>query len=441
MRDILLTALVLGSLPFILKRPQLGVAMYIWISVMNPHRLTWDFAYSFNFAAIVAATTLLGTMFSKDLKRPDINGLSVALFLFVAWTGITTIFALYPQASYERWTALMKTQIMVFLIPMLFHRKEDLRVLVWVIVVSVGFYGAKGGLWTLLAGGDARVYGPPDSLIGDNTSIAVGIIMVIPLMYYLQMTTSYKTVRWTLIVAMLLCGVAALGTYSRGALLAAGAIAAFLWWKGPQKSIVLLILALATPVVLSVMPEKWHDRMETIVNYKDESSANMRLNAWATMVNLAVARPLVGGGFEVADKEVYDRYSPDPAFPPQVAHSIYFQALGEHGFVGLALYLWVLGALWQKAKALIRLAPALPEHAWAQEFARMLQVTIIGFAVGGAFLSLVNLDLPYYLIGIMLAVFAVFKRDLQALGPDSVRTGAATLAAGGSVLVSGSKVR
>ena len=59
MRDIVLTGLILGALPFILKRPQLGVMMYVWISVMNPHRYTWSFAYDFNFAMIVAIVTLL----------------------------------------------------------------------------------------------------------------------------------------------------------------------------------------------------------------------------------------------------------------------------------------------------------------------------------------------------------------------------------------------
>ena len=82
MRDIILTGLVLGALPFVLRRPQLGVMMYVWISVMNPHRYTWSFAYDFNFAMIVAVVTLAGALFSKDLKRPPMNALMVALALF-----------------------------------------------------------------------------------------------------------------------------------------------------------------------------------------------------------------------------------------------------------------------------------------------------------------------------------------------------------------------
>lgn len=53
MRDILVTALILGSLPFILRRPYIGILVWAWVSYMNPHRLTWVFAYDLPFAQIV----------------------------------------------------------------------------------------------------------------------------------------------------------------------------------------------------------------------------------------------------------------------------------------------------------------------------------------------------------------------------------------------------
>jgi probable O-glycosylation ligase (exosortase A-associated) len=410
MRDIALTAFIFGSLPFILKRPQLGVIMYIWISVMNPHRLTWSFAYDMQFAMIVGLTTVIGALLSKDLRKPPANALMVSMIAFGLWTVISTIFALYPELSFERWKALMKTMLVASFIPMLFHRKEDLRLLVWVIVLSIGYYGTKGGVWTLLTGGVARVYGPMDSYIADNNAIAVAIVMVIPLMRYLQATSPHKAVRWGLVGMMIACAIAVLGSYSRGAFLAVFAMLAFLWWKGRHKIPVLLIFLVMIPFALTSMPEKWYERMQTISDYHLEGSAQMRLNSWATMLNIAKARPLTGGGFELAERAVYDRYSPDARFPPQVAHSIYFQALGEHGFVGLALYLSMLLALWLKAGKIVRLAQAKPELAWARDFAEMMRVTLIGFAVGGAFLSLVNFDVLYYLVALTAATLVLVER-------------------------------
>ena len=140
----------------------------------------------------------------------------------------------------------------------------------------------------------------------------------------------------------------------------------------------------------------------------------MRLNAWGTMINIARDRPLVGAGYEVATKEIFDRYSPDRSFPPQVAHSIYFEALGAHGFIGLALYLLLLIFHWTQVGNLVRQTNGRPDLAWAHQYGLMMQVSIVGFAVGGAFLSLVNFDIPYYLIGATLVVRRLVDSQLNA---------------------------
>lgn len=404
MRDVVVTVIILGSIPFIIWRPYIGVLMYVWISIMNPHRLTYGFAQDFPFAAIIAGVTLASCVFSRDLRRPPINGLTVALLLFAAWTGVTTLFSLYPSQSYDRWTAMMKTATMAFMIPMLFHRQERLRQLLWVIVLSIAFYGVKGGTWFLLTGGGWRVYGPPSSYIYDNNALAVAVIMMIPLMRYLQLTSPHKPVRWGLTGAMVLCGVAALGSYSRGALLAAGAMLAVLLWKSRQRLALLLVTIATIPTVVLYLPDNWYERMDTIVNFQQDDSAMRRLNAWATMFHLAEDRPLVGGGFDVAEGPVFEKYSPNPLFPAQVAHSIYFQALGEHGFVGLGLYLLLYLMLWKSAGRLTRATAGHSELAGVRDLGLMMQVSLTGFLVGGAFLSLVNFDVPYYIVGMMVAI-------------------------------------
>jgi putative inorganic carbon (hco3(-)) transporter len=407
MRDILVTAIVFGSLPFIFRSAQLGVLMWVWISVMNPHRLTYGFAHDFNFAAIIAVVTLISALLSKDLRRPPVNAVTIALFLLVGWMSVTTIFALHPQEAYDKWNTMMKTQLMALLIPMLFHREEDVRRLIWVIVLSIGYYAVKGAVFMLVTGGSYKILGPESTYIEDNNSLAVAVIMIIPLMRYLQVTSNRKTTRWALTAMMLCCGASVLGSYSRGALLGGAAMVAFLCWKSRHKFAVVLVAVIAIPIGMSLMPEKWHQRMDTIRTYEHEESANMRLNSWGTMYNLAKDRPLVGGGYEVATSAVAERYSPDTRFPPQVAHSIYFQALGEHGFVGLALYLILLWAIWRKTSMVVRLAAARPDLVWARDLCAMIQVTFVGFGVGGAFLNLMSFDVPYYLLGVVLSILGL----------------------------------
>lgn len=413
MRDLFLTAVVLGSIPLILYRPHVGVLMYIWLSVMNPHRLTWSYAHDFGFAAIIAVATLLGALFTKARKPIPVNALSVTLLLFAGWTSVTTMLALFPAESYEKWITMMKTLLMVAMIPLLFQSKEIFRQVIWVIALSLAYYGTKGGIFILLTGGSYRVWGPEGSYIEDNNALAVAIIMAIPLMRYLQATTPYKLVGWALLGMMLFSGIAVLGSYSRGALLAIAAMLAFLWLKGRHKLSFIAIAMVAIPFALYYMPQQWYQRMDTIVTYQQDSSANLRLNAWQTMFNIAKDRPLIGAGHEVATKAIYDRYSPDKSAPPQVAHSIYFEALGGHGFVGLALYLLLLIFHWNHAGKLVRKTKGRPDLDWAQQYGLMMQVSIVGFAVGGAFLSLVNFDVPYYFIGTTLVVGRLIDNQLE----------------------------
>jgi hypothetical protein len=120
----------------------------------------------------------------------------------------------------------------------------------------------------------------------------------------------------------------------------------------------------------------------------------------------------------VASEWVYRVYSPDRSFPPQVAHSIYFQALGEHGWVGLALYVWLYYMFWRYAKALSKAARNRPDLDWAYHFGLMSQVTLVAFAAGGAFLNLILFEVPYYLIMAMVVTRRLVADELKKPGPD-----------------------
>jgi probable O-glycosylation ligase (exosortase A-associated) len=268
-------------------------------------------------------------------------------------------------------------------------------------------------VFVLLTGGEFRVWGPALSYIQDTNALAAALVMIVPMMRYLQLTSPHRIVRFGLLGMMLLCGIAVFGSYSRGALLAVSAMLAFLWLKGRHKLAFVAVAVVSIPFVLSIMPAQWYQRMETIGEYQLDSSANMRLNSWGTMLNIAKDRPILGAGYEVAKKEIYNRYSPDPSFPPQVAHSIYFEALGAHGFVGLAIYLALLFCHWRTAGNIVRKAGDRPDLAWAKHYGLMMQVSIVGFSVGGAFLSIMLFDVPYYLIGATLVASRLVDEQLK----------------------------
>jgi probable O-glycosylation ligase (exosortase A-associated) len=413
MRDIVITLIVFGSLPLIFKRPYIGVLMWVWISVMNPHRLSWGFAYSYPFAAIIAAVTLLALLFTKEPKKLPMTPVIVTLIAFTAWMNVSTLFALWPDESVVMLQRVMKTMLMTLVTAMLIKTRKQLDLLIWALVISLGYYGVKGGLFTVLTGGGSTVWGPEGSYIEGNNEVALAFITIIPMMFYLLLVSENKWVRRGMAVSMLLCTFAALGSYSRGALLGLSCMLLFLWLKSPKKVVPAVIMVLLIPIAVSFMPARWSQRMDTIQTYKSDASAMGRINAWHMATNLALDRPLVGGGFEIYNRVSFARWAPDPE-DLHAAHSIYFQCLGEHGFVGLGLYLLLALLTWLKGSWIIRKTKRVPELKWASHMATMIQVSMIGFASGGAFLSLLYYDVPYYLMAAMVVTGVVVEKALGA---------------------------
>jgi probable O-glycosylation ligase (exosortase A-associated) len=402
MRSLLVFAIVFASLPLIVYRPYFGALMWVWVSMMNPHRLTFGAAYAFPFAMVVAITTLVATLASSQRKPFPLTPVSLLMVAFVAWMSVTTMFALQPlDAIADVWVQVLKTQLMLFVTMMLIRGRRQIDLLIWAIVISVGYFGVKGGVWTLVTGGANRVWGPPGSWIEGNNELGLAIAMLVPLMYYLAQTASLRIVRYGMWAAMAMCAVAVLGTHSRGDLLASMAAALFLGLKSRRPVVLTVVFAAALVAAALFMPDNWTQRMETIETYQKDASAMSRLETWQMIWNLALHRPIFGAGFDLASPAVYQLYGVTQNQSVLGPHSIYFQALGEHGFVGLALYLMLGVAVWWRSGRLATHCRDVPELAWVVLLMRMAQVSLVVFAVGGAFLGLLHYDLPYYLAAIV----------------------------------------
>jgi len=441
MRDIIITLFVLGTLPFVLARPYVGVLVWSWLGYMNPHRLTWGFAYNIPFAQMVGLVTLIALVFNNEPKRVPVNATTVVWLLFIVWMCITTLAALDPAHSVWELERTLKIQLIVFVTLMTITNRERLDALIWVIVVSLSYYGVKGGLFTILTGGQFMVWGPPSTHIAGNNEIALALVMTLPLMRYLLLTTTKPTVRWGLLLAMLFVTAAVIGTYSRGAFLAISVMAFFLFLKGNRKLLLGSIAVIVAVVGISLMPAKWSERMATIKTWKSDSSALGRVTAWRMAIKLANDRPLVGGGFDTFRPEVYVTYLPnlksyygEGGIQNEVpdAHSIYFEVLGEHGYIGLTLFL-LLGILTLRLGKVVRnkIHDRTDLH-WAGYLATMVQVSVIGYSVGGAFLGLAYFDLYYHLMAIMVLTNQVVDDRLAEI-PHVVRVADAGVGRGDAV--------
>jgi len=414
MRDIAVTLLVLIGLVYTLRRPHTGILLWSWLGYMNPHRLCYGFAYSMPFAQITAIVTMLSLIFSKERKTLPKDPIVYGLIFFIAWMGITTLFALEPELAQGRYIKIIKIQLPIMLTMMLFNSRERIEQLLWVIVISLGYFGAKGGIFTLLTGGSFRVYGPPNSFVEENNALAIATLMVIPLMIYLKATLSKRWQKQIMLFAMVSMGFSVIGSQSRGAFLAILTVGGYYWLQSDKKVISGFAIFVFTAILLVLLPESWYERMYTINNYEQDSSALGRINAWKLAFNVA-NHNFFGGGLDLWSKTTYMNYlSEFDPFKQQafVAHSIYFSVLGEHGWIGLFFFLLLFYMGWRNCGLLIKNCQDLEQLKWIANLAKMIKVGLLAYFSGGAFLSLSYFDLPWHFLAIIVVLKEIANNEI-----------------------------
>jgi putative inorganic carbon (HCO3(-)) transporter len=430
MRTIFLLLIFAAILVATVGAPQAGVLGWTWLTLMDPHRLTWSFLTTAPLNMILAVVTLLSWFVSSQPKRLPLN-LATGLWLcFIAWMTVTTVFSLAPDTAWIQWNFSIRVMLLGILVACLMTNQVRMQALIWVIVLSLGYFAVKGGGFTLVTGGGSHVLGPPGTELADNNNLALAFCMLLPLMNYLQMQSEWRLVRFGMVGAMGLTAVAILGTYSRGGFVGLAIMGAYLWWKSKRKVAIAVVgLAMIVPAV-KFMPETWTSRMSTIQSADSDESFEGRVGAWQFALHLALDRPL-GGGFNATEvRELADTYPSAwiRTYPPgRAAHSIYFEVLGDHGFIGLALYLGLLATIWRYVAQARRAAKRRSDLAWANDLGTAIQVSLVAFVVCGALLSMAYYDLVYLLIGLSIAL-----RELVRSAETSRQSSAATPQSGRS---------
>src|SRR5574337_1691973 len=419
MRDIALALFVFGMLPYILMRPYVGLLVWSWLGYMNPHKLCYGFAISFPWVQLVAIVTLVSLAFSKDSKRIPISSITILLAVFFAWTTFTTFFAVETASAWQWWGQFGKILIMVWATLVLVRDRHRMHLLIWIIVISLGFYGLKGGIFTVLKGGTFHIYGPQGSFIGDNNDLAQALCMTLPLMRYLQLQSQNKRVRMALVFAMVLTGVSILGTYSRGGLVALAVVSAILFLKSRGRIGVVILVAILGMTAYHFMPAQWMQRMDTLHNPDQVDSFDTRVQSWKFATNVALHSPIVGGGFNVYESnEMWRRYGPEGA-TPRAVHSIYFRVLGEQGFPGLAFFLALLFVSWRSCSRVRKRTRDSPEQRWVYDLGSMVQVSLIAFMTAGLATTSAYFDLSYQLMAICaLLPFIIENQSTKSVGRE-----------------------
>jgi probable O-glycosylation ligase (exosortase A-associated) len=424
LRTYLFLAILIVLIPTALLRPFGGFLTWTWISYFNPHEFTWGFTRELPVGLLVAIPTLVGLLFTRKRKLPALTRETVLVLMLWCWFLLTTlnvylspIFVQHLSDTLHQCWLVSKILLMLFVSLVLVTDSRRLRLWYLVTAGSFALFALKAVAFGVVTAGEARVYGPPNSMIADNNDFGLAMNMALPMFLCLSRTEKHPLLRWGFRVSILMAIVAVVLSYSRGALV--GLIALLLVWilKAKYKVLSAICFVFVGLVIFISAPQGWIQRMGTLRSAPEtDSSALSRLHAWQFARDLARDSPVFGGGFETFTAPLFAQYSL-PVNDVHGPHSIYFQMLGEHGFPGLFIFLALISSCYRSCRKIIRAFMSEHSLSYLAEYARMVQLSLVTFLVSGAFLGRAYFDLFYQLVATVVILKCLARREL-ATSPD-----------------------
>jgi probable O-glycosylation ligase (exosortase A-associated) len=428
MRDILFILIIPFILYASLHRPFIGAAMWLWVAMHFPNGWVYGFAGSFRYNLIIVVCAFLSYVLWKDKSKMEADQLTFLIVLFLIWTFITSVFTIsIPEIVWDDWVKLLKITLLYIFATLVLRTKLHINVYIWALVLSVGFYGCLEGLKYISSGGGHRISGLATHVLSDRNELALAFNMLLPLMVYLIGVSKNKWVKLGLSFAIILNIVAIIGTYSRGGFVALIIVGGYFWLQSKQKFLYSILILIAISIGSSYAPSSWTNRMDTLETAESDSSFLGRVLAWKQSILMANDNLLTGGGFK-AGQTSYIWWSYDAAgsfndvidtsrldkVAFKAAHSIYFQVLGDHGYIGLLIFLGIIITAYRKAGRVAKIAKETHQDENIIKLCSLVKVSLVAYCAGGAGVSLAYFDMFYAILAI------VFVIEHRLIGLDSV---------------------
>jgi putative inorganic carbon (HCO3(-)) transporter len=422
LRALLLIAYFVLSLPVCFIRPFYGIILWIVVAFLNPQSYTWTID-AFPWAVIVAIPTILGMLvFDRKFDRLASRQFWLIVVLWIWFTVTTIVSTNTPELvhhaidTWAHWKFVSKVLLMVCCTIPIVSSFQRLRNLVVAIAACFGFYVLKSLPFVIITGGVFRLYGPDRSMIADNNDFGLALNMTLPLYFFLAQTERNRWVRRFFAALFVMTIPAVFFTYSRGALVGLAVVLFLMFLRSRRRAILVPVIVAGAVVAVFLAPDAWKQRMDLSRPEAMDASALSRLNSWGYARALAADYPITGGGFATFTPELYEQYAPTKSETAYGPHSVYFQVLGEHGYVGLALYLCLILSCFATTRRLRKSARARGDLD-VLHYADMLQLSLVAFLTSGMFLGRAYFDY-YFTVVACVTILDLAARDRWAPAKD-----------------------
>ena len=448
MLDLALASFVLGLLALGLKRPFIWVLAYLYVDIVAPQKISYFLLASIPLSLIVFVAAFGGWLVSDDKQNSRFTMRQGLLAVLFAYCAVSTQFADFPVEAAAKWAWVWKALVFAIFLPLTLRTRLRIEAAVLFMVLAAGSIIITGGIKTVFSGGG---YNSLHFFVQDNTGLYEGSIIscvaiaIIPLIFWLARHGTIFPRDWRVksfaLALVFACLLIPVGTQARTGLLCIALIGILSLRSVKNRFAYVGGLAVLMMVAVPFLPQSFTSRMQTIENHQADQSASTRLAVWAWTLDYVKDHPL-GGGFdsfrsnqlviETRDAETSGNTTAVETNTitdqGRAFHSSYFEMLGEQGWPGLALWLWLqVSGLWQMERLRSRWKKraarpgAGPDCQWQAPLANALQQAQLVYLLGAAFVGIAFQPFILMLIGLQCGLWAYLRRSEVPVRPAARR--------------------
>jgi putative inorganic carbon (hco3(-)) transporter len=172
MRSLVLVLDMAFLLPLALYRPFVGVLVFDMVSFLNPQQLAWGIGSLPPWALLAFLATLTGWFLSRtEPKTIPLTRLNLLIVAFLIGITVNMFFAIGPfDLEYDGWLRSVKIMLVLLVTSALANSQQRVEALIWVMVISIGYYILDQGGITIVTLGAHKAFGPPNSQISIITN-------------------------------------------------------------------------------------------------------------------------------------------------------------------------------------------------------------------------------------------------------------------------------
>jgi len=409
-----------------LRRPYLWVLLYIYIDILAPQQIGYGIItnLSVSFIAFCAAFVGWAVLDRKEGSRFTLRqGLMLALLVYCWWT---TGNADFPVEAELKWEWVWKALFFAIFLPLTITTRLRLEALALVMVLAVSMIVIATGMKTVLGGGgyeNLKFFVNDNSGLYESSTLATVAIGLIPMIaWFTRYGTIIKPAWYVTLFAVALIFASLLipiGTEARTGLVCIAALGVLLLRYTKKRLTFVAAGAALGLAALPFLPPSYYERMATLAQPGGDESASTRVAVWAWTFEYVSQNPF-GGGFDAFRGNSFTYEMPvreevgnttsveyrEVTDEARAYHSAIFEVLGEQGYPGLFIWLWLQGlGVWQMERIYRRWRQRKEEsEAWIAPMAAALQIASLIYLVGALFQGIAYQPMFFKIIGLQIAL-------------------------------------